>query len=131
MRSRMGFALLAAASLALTAWRYSERPDRDATAVAALAARLAELDVLVTVTEVHPAYRLMHLRRIGCETGPRLVLVPDGAGSAVSAQLLPDAARRTLPAADPLRPRWHLAVERGAGCRDGMALLAALGDTPL
>lgn len=128
MRRLAGLLALAGASLALTAWRYGRDADADARLAAGLVARLTAADMVLVAVETMPALRVLHLRRIGCETGWRLAFAPDdGEAESALARLLPGGAILRLDADSVLRPGWILVADVPAeAClapRDAAALL--------
>lgn len=112
-------ALLAAASLGLTALRYGSAGDADAAFLARLIARLADADVLLVDIEKTPAFQTLRLRRIGCLSLARLAFAPnDGEADAALRRLLPDAVEAVAPGTGPLRPGWLIRLDAGEtrGC---------------
>jgi hypothetical protein len=129
MRTVAALALLAVASLGLTALRYGVATDADAAFQRLLAERLARADIMLVETTATPAFRVLRLRKLGCAAPFRLAFAPDDGGAETAlARLLPGAARFTAPGAGALHPGWLVVAEAddATGCAPVAALRAAL-----
>ena len=132
MRVVAALALLTVASLGLPVLRYGTATNADAAFQRLLAERLARADFLLVEATATPAFRVLHLRRLGCPEPFRLAFAPDDGGAETAlARLMPGAERFNVPGAGVLHPGWLPVAEAGSAtrCSPIAALRAALSGT--
>ena len=126
----LGLAVLALASLALSALRYRENPDRDDIVSEQFVERLARSEILLLGQIKSPAFRVLRLRRVGCADEIRVAFAPDDGAASVLERVIPGGESFVVPADDGFtRPPWRVLVTNGSAddpCRDPARVRQAL-----